>query len=98
MDARGVASLSGTRERRDAVRCADVDDWGEPEGVDIQNLHTPDVGDLDVQVALSDAAAPDTIPLVLDDPDEARQPLEYADGTLVLTIRPHDFRAIELAW
>ena len=85
-------------DRRAYIKVTDVDDWGEPEGVDLQRLEKPDVADTALPDSLEDAGAYEEVDLSLLDDEDAGEALELDGSTLNLVATPHDFRAIELRW
>lgn len=87
-----LAALGVPADRRADVSAHDVDEWPEPEGIDLQRAEKPQAGDA---APLAGPGEDDDLTLEEGDPSLA---IDYAKGELTLEIKGHNFRAIELRW
>jgi hypothetical protein len=95
-----LAALGLSKEEQARLKLEDVDRWPPPPGDDLQNLQTPKAMEADPSLTAPDGEQPsefDAGEMAVEDKKKV-ETLVLTNGTLALTVKPHDFRLIELTW
>lgn len=91
LDRLGVSS-----DKRTKVNARDIDTWKKPEGIDILSAKKPAIKEAEkllTEREVEDEQVQEALVLKKEEKD-----LDFNNGTITVTVEPHNFRLIELNW